>query len=416
MTLRDVKNYVRQFVPDDWIWKGHEIIDRSQIVRYSSYHNAPFDCDALPFGINLIGYFKQNSGLGQSCRLLARVIRELDIPFSFVNVDVPGIEGNDTTYDGQLNNSLDPLDRYKYGINLICINMGDFLRYLKSTPAQAWDKHYNIAYWLWEVKELPKEWIPFINRVDEIWTPSEFISQTFRQVTKKNVVTIPYALEAPWNEKYSRKYFQLPENRFLFLMMFDSNSITERKNPIAVIHAFKKAFTVQDEVGLVIKISHIKVDTSRQIKKMLEGYHVYYIDGIRQKEEVDSLIRDCNVYVSLHRGEGFGLVLAEAMLLGTPTIATNYSANTEFQSKESACMVNYKLIALSRNIWPYKKGFTWADPDVSQAAEYMKKLYTDKNFYCGMQKNGQQYILNKLSIESIRTIMKEQIKRIYESV
>ena len=315
--------------------------------------------------------------MGQSCRLVAKIIEQANIPHSFINFSLSNnLNGSNKDYDDKLSSE------YKYSINLFHINMHEFTQAFRMIGKRKFNHHYNIAYWLWEMQEFPEEWVSMINVLDEIWTPSEFVSEAIRKVTDKPVRTIPYILEAPYEEKYDRSYFGLPADMFLYLMLFDNNSIAERKNPYGVIEAFKKAYpNKDDDIGLVVKIGNADDKTIQNVKKALEGYNAFYINERLSKIEVNSLIRDVDVYISLHRSEGYGLVLAESMLLGTPTIATNYSANIEFQNKDNSCLVDYTLIPVGKDIYPYKKDYLWAEPDILQASEYIKLLKNDKNYY-----------------------------------
>ena len=375
--MSNYKELIKSLVGENNVRQIRSVINKYYINKLSKIKLEEYDKEKYPFGINLIGSFSQDSGLGQSCRLVAKLIEKADIPHSFIDFTLNDeLVGSNKEFHNKLSSE------YKYGINLLHINMHEFDRSFLKIGKDKFDYHYNIAYWLWEMNEFPKEWIPLINVLDEIWTPSEFVSEAIRKVTNKPVRTIPYLVEAPYEDKYDRKHFGLPEDKFLYLMLFDSNSISERKNPKGVVKAFKEAFPNKDkEVGLVIKIGNAKEKELEELKKELEGYNTYFIDSRLSKVEVNSLVRDVDVYVSLHRAEGYGLVLAEAMLLGAPTIATNYSANIEFQNKENSCLVDYKLIKVGKDIYPYKKDYLWADPDITQASEYMKRLYLDKDFY-----------------------------------
>ena len=281
---------------------------------------------------------------------------------------------------------------------------------------EKWDKHYNIAFWLWEMQEFPREWVPMISQLDEIWTPAEFVSNAVRKVTNKPVYTIPYSVEAPYDKNCDRAFFHLPEDKFLFLMLFDSNSITERKNPMGVIQAFRKAFPDEDDsVGLIVKIGNARNYEIEEIKSALNGYNIYFVEGMLDKKVVNSLIRCADVYVSLHRAEGFGLVLAEAMLLKTATIATNYSANTEFQDNSSACLVDYTLVPVGKDIYPYKKEYMWAEPDINQASNYMRKLYTDSTFRNEIVNNAYDKLTDGNNIILASKIIEKRVKEIYEN-
>ena len=212
--------------------------------------------------------------------------------------------------------------------------------------------------------------MPCFNLFHEIWTPSEFISEALRKKTDKPVRTMPYHVTAECDEICNRDFFGLPKEQFLFLMMYDSASVMERKNPLGVIEAFKRAFSTEErQVGLVIKMKSSSQEEEKFLRGKLQGYkNVYFVKETLSKPQVGSLLKCVDVFVSLHRAEGFGLVMAEAMLLGTPVIATNWSANTEFMSNDIACMVDCELVELEKDYGPFKKGQRWAEPDIQQAA------------------------------------------------
>jgi Glycosyltransferase len=370
-----------------------------------------FDPNMYPAGINLIGNIKAESGLGQSCRLLANEIDGSKVPFAIYQYNQLG-SAKDTNdlWDNKISDSL------PYNINIIHINPHDFGLAFLQMGNRVWDYRYNIAFWLWELEEFPDEWIPCFNCLNEIWTPSEFISNSIRKKTSLPVITIPYYVTVNDRKKYGREYFHLPENQFLFLTMYDHNSVMERKNPKGTLEAFSLAFDKKnDDVGIVIKINNSCDEDLEVIRTILSEYkNVYIITEILNKEQVDCLIGCCNVLISLHRAEGFGLVLAEAMLLGTPTIATNWSSNTEFMNDEVSCLVDYKIIELEKDYLPFKKGNHWADPDIIQAADYMKKLYCDQEYYNRIKDNGKKHIQEKLSLAQASGLINNRVKEIME--
>ena len=372
----------------------------------------PFAPGKKPYGINVIGLVQAQMGLGQSCRLLADVLEASQIPYALYNFRLPAslMSAQEHGYDSRIREDL------PYGINLIHINPDEMLLMYDRLPKNCWDDSYNIAFWLWELEEIPKSWEKYFPMLDEIWTPSEFISGNLRKVTDLPVKTMPYCVTAKTDEKYDRDYFHLPKDRFLFLTMYDSNSTMERKNPMGAVNSFKKAFSPGDSrVGLVIKVNNAREEDLKILKEGLRDYdNVYYITKTLEKDQVNTLIRDCDVFVSLHRAEGFGLVMAEAMLVGTPCIATNWSSNTEFMNDDVACMVDYSFTTLKEDYPPYKKGAVWADPDVDQAAGYMKKLLEDKKYYNGLAQRAKSYISRKLGMDQALEKVKRRMAQIYE--
>lgn len=339
-------------------------------------------------GVNLIGSIKAEMGLGQSCRLVAKELQMSQVPFGVFNIGFEGnLRENDTTFDAVIEDDL------RYKVNLFHINPCELGKLVMKKP-QMWLGHYNIAFWLWELEEFPKEWISLCDLFDEIWTPSDFAGLAVSKVTNVPMQTMPYSVDAVYSETASREQFGLPKDQFLFLVMYDLNSTNSRKNPQGAIEAYKSAFPNEaEDCGIVIKINNSNEENLKKLKQSLDGYkNVYFITEIMNKNRVNSLIQCVDVFVSLHRSEGFGLVMAEAMQLGTPCIATNYSSNVEFMNRESACMVDYKMTTIKKREGLYKKGYRWAEPDIAQAADFMKRLKEDKKFYMTKQKNGREYI------------------------
>jgi len=372
----------------------------------------PFERDRYPDGINLIGIIRGEIGIGQSLRLITASVDHARIPYSIFHYqrNFP-MRNLDKSWDHRIRRDT------PYNINLIHLNPPEMILAVTDMKPGVWDYRYNIGFWLWELEEIPEKWLDAMAFVDEIWTPSEFISKSLKKKTDRPVVTMVYPILAPVDPVYDRKYFTLPEDRFLFLAMFDSNSIIQRKNPRAVIEAFKKAFDPGDtRVGLVVKINNPKPEALVFLEAAVEAYeNIYLIRDILTKIQVNSLIKTVDVLVSLHRSEGFGLALAEAMLLGTPTIATNWSANTEFMVEGCACLVDYDLVALEEDYGPYEKGNHWAEPDIGEAAFYMKKLQSDGLFYEQMAGNAREYILKHLSLDCASKKIEERVRAIHES-
>lgn len=391
--------------------------DRMQeqsLKKLQNRKRKPYDSRQYEHGLNLIGCIRAEIGLGQSCRLLASEIDHTELPYSIKDFLLDGeLRAEDHSWDHKIQEAL------PYNINLLHIEPMDLIMaYMKMEP-EVWDYRYNIAFWLWELEEFPESWKKSLDLVDEIWTPSEFASSCIRRVTDKPVLTIPYCVTAPTEEQYNREYFDLPEDKFLFLVMYDTNSTMARKNPMGAIQAFQRAFSPEDRrVGLVLKMNNPRQEDLEELKASFGAYqNVYYITEIMDKVVVNSLIRAVDVFVSLHRAEGFGLVMAEAMLNGTPCIATNWSSNTEFMNEEVACMVDYEFTILEQTSPPYEKGARWADANIETAASYMQKLVGEPEYYQMLSVKGKQYIEEKLGMEQAVTAIRnrvEEIKRMYQ--
>ena len=361
-------------------------------------------------GVNYIGFIQGTFGLGQSCRLIAHALNNMSIPFTVYNYNLlKTINHDDHTWDAKITNSL------PYNINLFHLNAPELMHAYLNLGKSTWQNRYNIGYWLWELEQFPDEWLPALNLVDEVWTPAEFISTNLRKYTDKPVFTLTYPMVVDFSEKMNRQYFRLPENKFLFLTMYDCNSTMARKNPIATINAFKIAFNQKrSDVGLVIKVNNPTESDLLIINEILEGYsNIYLIAETMTKMEVNSLIYACDSLVSLHRAEGYGLPLAEAMALGRPVIGTNWSANTEFMSQKNSCLVDFSLVNLEQDFAMYKKGSRWAEADVDCAAQFMNRLVTDNNFYLKLAKQAKEDMIKNNSVFTASQAIEQRIHAIY---
>lgn len=375
-----------------------------------------FERTAYPMGINFIGDVKAEIGLGQSARLVVRELEHTDIPFTVYQLDMDGnLRSNDHSCDSFISQTM------PYGVNIFHINPYELGVIYSQFGKDVWQKRYNIVFWLWELQEFPEEWKACFPLVDEVWTPSEFTSSSIRKVIDVPVITIPYAMTAPVDEKYNRRYFSLPEDKILYLGMYDCNSTMGRKNPMGIIEAFKQAFPAdgaeeQTRVGLVLKVNNAQDEDMQILKAALAGYdNIYFITDILTKLEVNSLIACVDVFVSLHRAEGFGLVMAEAMLNETVCIATDWSSNTEFMNNEVACMVPCRMVAIEQGDTQYRTGYHWAEPDISAAANYMKQLYQDSDYRKQKAQLAKAYLKDKLSMQQAVERMQERIRMLYNT-
>jgi len=298
-------------------------------------------------------------------------------------------------------------------VNLIAIYGDMFAQEWNYFGEDKFKNHYNVACWAWELSRLPPEWIPLLGRVNEVWAASNFAASAIREANKSIPITVvPHAIELR-THPYPRSHFKLPENRFIFLSMFDFYSIFERKNPLAVIRAFKKAFREDEPVELVIKCSNSKIDPGNfhLLQKEAEGHNVRIMNTYLERDEVNSLLNLCDCCVSLHHSEGFGLMLAEAMALRKPVIATNYSGNTDFMTEENSFPVNYKLVKLEKDYGPYKKDNVWAEPDERHAAKQMRLVYEIPEVAARKAMFAQRDIITRFSPLAIADII---LQRLYE--
>jgi glycosyltransferase involved in cell wall biosynthesis len=270
---------------------------------------------------------------------------------------------------------------------------------------------YNIGYWLWEQPEFPERYHGSFAYVDEVWVASDYCLEALSRVSPVPVVKVPPPLPAEGlrTKGVGRDYFGLEDRQRVFLFMFDAHSIVERKNPSGLIRAFKRAFPDDPDARLVLKVM-------RAPRALLDGLiaeandpRVVIIDRLLEREEVNSLLELCDCYVSLHRSEGFGLTLAEAMALGKPVIATGYSANLDFMNVGNSLLVRYQMVRLERDFPPYPRGSAWADPDVGHAAELMRAVHQDPDLARRLGQRARDDVMAYLSPQAAGARMVERL-------
>lgn len=364
-------------------------------------------------GINLLGYARAEMGLGESCRLAARSLETTHINYGILNFKgTNSARMTDTTWSHK------EIDNPKYNINIFHINAEQMIEVYTKYGHSLFKERYNIGYWHWELPEFPDEWVSGFNFVNEVWVPSQFVADSVAAKSDVPVVIIPHGIEVTIMEPRTRLHFNLPENAFLFLTMYDMNSYQERKNPMASIKAFKASFKPDDQsVGLVVKVNNAgsNKEDIRHLASLVEGYsNIYIIKATMSRNDTYALLSCTDSFISLHRSEGFGLGLAEAMYLGKPAIGTNWSANIDFMTTENSCLVDYDLQSVGKDYGPYKAHQTWANPHIEHASEYMKKLVQQPEYYRSVADKGQSDIKSNFSPSMVGSKVEQRLKTISE--
>ncbi len=332
--------------------------------------------------IALIGHPFAPIGMGEHIRCVFRSLRSVGI--SPAIVDIYGLNKPEPEAEVELMPYVESPTRK---LNIFHIN-GDEVDLALATLAyrSAPSSSYNVIYPAWELANYPKVWAHELERFDEVWAPSHFIKEGISAVVQRPVVHMPLACEVILSYFQGRRVFGIPENALVYLFFFDLRSYSSRKNPEAVLAAFRKLLKCRPyaECVLVLKVNGADV-TPNAYEKLREEVmdlndRVILIEKMLTDNEVKNLIRCSDCFVSLHRSEGFGRGLAEAMFLGKPVISTGYSGNMDFTSADTTMLVDYTLIPVERNKYPHWEGQFWAEPDLDQAAQHMAKVFDDPCF------------------------------------
>ena len=273
---------------------------------------------------------------------------------------------------------------------------------------------YRIAYWAWELEAVPDEWVEVAPLVEEIWSPTEFVAEAMRARMPRPVYEMLPGVEVGPVDPVSRSEFNIPEDHCVFLFMFDLHSQLHRKNPAGVIRAFQQAFRRGDAVTLVIKVTggDIHAADLAVLEQMCQSENIVLVDELMTRARAYGIVAMCDCFVSLHRSEGFGLGLAEAMLLGKPAIATGYSGNLAFMNRENSMLVDYEMVEITDERPIYTRGHVWAEPSVGHAAEHMRWVFENREEAAARAGRVRPAIEQRLSLEAAGQRMRRRLEEI----
>ncbi len=330
-------------------------------------------------GVHVVGHPSAPIGMGEHARSVFKAFQAAGEVVSLVDIFGAAVTADKllvNSYSGNLSPYLGD------GVNIFCINADEVdlaLQTLKDRNLFAPGSR-NIIYPAWELSRYPTEWGEVLDGFDEVWAPSKFIASALTSATKSPVVHMPLACEIGQRGLVSRRHFGLPDSSYCFLFAFDFLSYLERKNPYGVLEAFELALAKRPnaDIRLVIKLNNadLKPADFDKFKKFFEKIkdRVILIDGTLSDLEMKSLVWLCDCFVSLHRSEGYGRGISEAMVLGKPTITTGYSGNLDFCNKHTSFLVPFNLVPVGVGQYPHWQKQVWADADTEAACSIMVKL------------------------------------------
>ena len=348
---------------------------------------------SVEFGINVLGWHKGLFGVGISARCIFDTLKSVNAPVKATLIYGAREHNHKSTYisAGDYTRSAES------PINIVVANADNVPGILRTYPSLAWSEHYNIGVWAWELSIYPDKFMANMKHFDELWLPTTFIKDAVASspLCLKNVPLTVFPFGYPEanfasdeSSLFTRERFelrgnfvkghllQIPLSTFVFLVVFDYYSYFDRKNPIGAVRAFKEAFREQrdEDILLLIKLNNKNARFTKEHQMLLDEIgddaRVVIIDGHLSDTEIENLHRRSDVYVSLHRSEGFGLNILHAMAAGKITIATDYSGNADFFRKQEVrdahFPIPYNLIPINGtfDFAPYNwiQGAVWADP------------------------------------------------------
>ena len=325
------------------------------------------------WGVNVAGYLRSELGVAEAARLAIRALDAVDVPVMPVHGSVIPSSRQQHAF-AHVRPDVAP-----FPVNLICVNADRLPEFVADAGPRFFEGRHRIGMWWWEVSSFPEQSLGAFELLDEVWVGTQHIVDALTPVSSIPVLRVPIPISVPPPPPRSRAELGLPEG-FLFLFVFDFHSVLERKNPLGLIEAFERAFPPGAGASLAIKCingEHHPQDRERVLVAAAEHPDVHVLEHYLLAADKNAMIDSAHCYVSLHRSEGLGLTLAEAMYLGKPVIATGYSGNLDFMTAENGYLVPHSTRPIGPGNAPYPEDGAWAEPDLDEAARLMKRVFAD---------------------------------------
>jgi glycosyltransferase involved in cell wall biosynthesis len=371
--------------------------------------------DAPALTLNLWGHLSGGFGLGEGARCTARILRAAGVRVRLHDLPL-ATHVNDQPVVARERVEAAAIDLVHTNPNVL--RQTDRLRERMDLRAPL-----RIGYWAWELESFPSGWEEGFAGLDQLWCPSAFTATSLGLRSPIPVSPLPHLIE--WDranrllERRRRRGLRKGNEPFRCLFAFDFWSTRSRKNPDAVIDAFQLAFpratpagSTSPEASLVLKLASSEqfpdatADLQRRCSK---DPRIQLITGHLDNEAFDRLYADADALVSLHRAEGFGLSLAEAMAAGLPVVATGYSGNLTFMPPGSAALVPYRLVPIASSEGDYRAGCLWAEPDSEVAAAALRRLAEDPRHHSDLAAAGRAAVATALAPRKLAAMAAQRL-------
>jgi glycosyltransferase involved in cell wall biosynthesis len=354
--------------------------------------------------VSIVGLLSTSTGIGEGARLAGRALAALGYDVRSVDVS-PLLSGLPPPADRP------PLLEKGPGTVILHFNPDHLPALITLLGRRRLRGKRIVGYWAWELARIPERWLPAFAEVDEVWTPTRFVAGAVRPFTSKPVRVVPHPVALGRVGRRSPERFGF-EGRFTVLSIFTFASSFPRKNPVAAVEAFRRAFGDSPDHLLVLKVS----DADDYPEDMAElAAAIGGAPNVRLEErrfdapDLLDLIASADCLLSLHRSEGFGLTMAEAMLAGVPVVATDWSGNLDFMDETSALLVPSQMIEAADRRGVYGTGALWADPDVDSAAAHLRSLAERPADFRRMVAAARAMAAARLGLDVYRALMADAI-------
>lgn len=358
-------------------------------------------------GVNVVGFLQGDFGLGEAARLLVLALERAGLGVATRTQELTGRPAAVPFAERGAG-------RLPFATTVWAIQPELLAKSMDAVHASDRAGRRDVGYWFWESERPSEAMVDAAPLLDEVWVGSEFIAGAVRQAFAGPVRVVPPAISTPAPVAPDRALLGLasvPEAAFTFLFEFDHASIAARKNPEAVLSAFERAFAPGEGPVLVLKAVNgvvAPVAHAELAARVARRPDVVLLERMLSNEDNHALIAACDAYVSLHRAEGFGLTLAEAMARGKPTVATGWSGNVDFMDAESSILVPFELRPAPPTP-PYPTGTRWAEADVDAAADALRRLAADPAAAAELGRRARAHVSTRHGLDARAALLRDVV-------
>lgn len=407
----EVKNGNYEQLINWWIQQGYLEygLMNAKMIKYSSLNLLKINKKNKKIKIALFGYHNGILGLGEDARLISKALQKNGYEVDEYAVDLPS-SSNTFTYSRLLS-----IKDYKheYSFNIFCMPAFDLLGLFTKYDLQILKFAWNIGVFQWELKIFPREAYLVTHLIDEIFSISDFASASIQSTLLSKVDTLPLPFDKINLATLKTNNYNLPVASFSVFFAFDGNSFIARKNPLAVIEAFQMAFPdMNDNVQLVIKVSNSQCSElwNECLRRIELDNRIFIFEKILTKHEMLNFMNRFDCILSLHRAEGFGRLIGEAMLMKKIVISSYYSGEKDFLSIENAYLISGQEIKTYQKDYLFSNQNYWYQPSIQDASEKLKLAKTNRKKNQKLQRNAFKTISENYSIEKTSLFFKEKIE------
>jgi glycosyltransferase involved in cell wall biosynthesis len=371
--------------------------------------------NGAPPAVRVTGYLSHTLGLGAAGRGYARALEAAGVAVSTASVPLHHLQLPVELQDGYGRHGFEDLlhDGVHHGFEIVAVNAEELPSFVQRL-GESYFQGPRIGIWGWETDTIPVRWRRAFALVQEIWVYSRFMAENISAVAPVPTIVLPPPVQAP-AEPVAPLRLDVPDDGPLFLFVFDYLSTIQRKNPVGLIEAFKRAFAPGEGPRLLIKTINGPLRPLAE-EEVLWAAHgradIHVIDRSLSGEELNGLMAACDCYVSLHRSEGFGLTMAEAMAIGKPVIGTGYSGNVDFMNDQNSYLVDYTLGRVGPDCEIYPPEGEWAQPSVEHAAELMRRVIERPEEAAAIGARAREDIARQLSPRATGTAMRRRLEEL----